>query len=336
MKAIAFQYHISMSDLNIILPSKLSIVSEVDTKGVYDIDGLYPGYGHTLGNSLRRIILSSLTGSAITSLKIDGVDHEFSVIDGVKEDVITILLHLKQVRFRLNTDEPQTVRLQVKGPKHVTAGDIEISGQVEILNKDLYITEVTGKTDLSIEMTVEKGLGFVPKEMHQKTKNEVGVISVDAIFTPIRRVSYEVENMRVGDKTNHNRLRITIETDGTLTPREALEKAITIMVEQLQAIVGFTISHRVIDKEVLKEDKSDKKDESSKEESSEFTDILKTRIDTLDLSTRTLNALTGANIRTIGGVARKKKEDLLEIEGIGDKGIQEIKKVLGGYGITLK
>jgi len=323
-----------MSDLNIILPSKLSIVSEVDTKGVYEIDGLYPGYGHTLGNSLRRIILSSLTGAAITSLKIDGVDHEFSVVDGVKEDVITILLHLKQVRFRLNTDEPQTVKLQVKGPKQILASDIEVSGQVEILNKDLYIAEVTGKNNLSIEMTIEKGLGFVPKEMHQKTKNEVGVISVDAIFTPIRRVSYEVENMRVGDRTNHNRLRMTIETDGTLTPREALERAITIMVEQLQAIVGFTISHRVVNnKEVSKEEE---KEDDKKGETSEFTDILKTRIDTLNLSTRTLNALTGANIRTIGGVARKKKEDLLEIEGIGDKGIQEIKKVLNGYNITLK
>lgn len=324
-----------MSDLNIILPSKLSIVSEEGTKGIYEIDGLYPGYGHTLGNSLRRIILSSLTGAAITSLKIDGVDHEFSVVDGVKEDVITILLHLKQVRFRLNTDEPQKVLLHVKGPKQITAGDIEVTGQVEILNKDLYIAEVTGKNALSIEMTIEKGLGFVPKEMHQKTKNEVGVISLDAIFTPIRRVSYEVENMRVGDKTNHNRLRMTIETDGTLTPREALEKSITIMVEQLQSIVGFTVSHRVINKEKDEEEKKTKKEED-KGESNEFTDILKTRIDTLDLSTRTLNALTGANIRTIGGVARKKKEDLLEIEGIGDKGIQEIKKVLGGYGITLK
>ncbi len=325
-----------MSDLNIILPSKLSIVSEVGTKGVYEIDGLYPGYGHTLGNSLRRIILSSLTGAAITSLKIDGVNHEFSVMDGVKEDVVTILLHLKQVRFRLNTDEPQTVKLQVKGPKQIMASDIEATGQVEILNPELYITEVTGKNTFSLEMTVEKGLGFVPKEMHQKTKNEVGVISLDAIFTPIRRVSYEVENMRVGDKTNHNRLRMTIETDGTLTPREALERAITIMVEQLQAIVGFTISHRVIGKEVEKDEVKDKKNDEEKEESNEFTDILKTRIDTLDLSTRTLNALTGANIRTIGGIARKKKEDLLEIEGIGDKGIQEIKKILGGYGITLK
>lgn len=325
-----------MSDLNIILPSKLSIISEVDTKGVYEIDGLYPGYGHTLGNSLRRIILSSLTGSAITSLKIDGADHEFSVIDGVKEDVITILLHLKQVRFRLLTDEPQTVKLSVKGPKHVTAADIEVTGQVEVLNKDLFIAEVTGKNNLSIEMTIEKGLGFVPKDVHQKNKTEVGTIAVDAIFTPIRRVSYEVENMRVGDKTNHNRLRMTIETDGTLSPREALERAITIMVEQLQAIVGYTIASRSkIETISLSEDK-DEKESKGKGEGNEFTDILKTRIDTLDLSTRTLNALTSANIRTIGGIARKKKEDLLEIDGMGDKGIQEIKKILSNYGITLK
>lgn len=326
-----------MSDLNIILPSKLSIVSEVDTKGVYEIDGLYPGYGHTLGNSLRRIILSSLPGAAITSLKIDGASHEFSVLDGVKEDVITILLHLKQVRFRLLTDEPQTVTLSVKGPKTVTASDIEVSGQIEVLNKDLFIAEVTSKNNLTIEMVVEKGLGFVSKDIHQKTKTEVGKIAVDAIFTPIRRVSYEVENMRVGDKTNHNRLRMTIETDGTLSPREALEQAITIMVEQLQAIVGFTIINKSLPKEISNEDGRDEsKEEKGQNEGSEFTDTLKTRIDTLDLSTRTLNALTSANIRTIGGIARKKKEDLLEIEGIGDKGIQEIKKILSVYGITLK
>ena len=325
-----------MSDLNIILPSKLSIVSEVGTKGVYEIDGLYPGYGHTLGNSLRRIILSSLAGAAITSLKIDGVDHEFSVIDGVKEDVITILLHLKQVRFHLLTDEPQTVKISVKGPKTVMASDIEVSGQVEVLNKYLYIAEVTGHNTLSIEMTVQKGLGFVSKDVHQKTKTEVGMIAVDAIFTPIRRVAYEVENMRVGDKTNHNRLRMTIDTDGTLTPREALEQAITIMVEQLQAIVGFTISSKLISNEPAKEELRKGEEDAKKSDNNEFTDILKTRIDTLDLSTRTLNALTGANIRTIGGVARKRKEDLLEIEGIGDKGLQEIKKILGEYGITLK
>lgn len=325
-----------MSDIQVLLPSKLAVVSEDAKKGIYEIDGLYPGYGHTLGNSLRRIILSSLPGAAITSLKIDGVEHEFSVLDGVKEDVITMLLHLKQVRFRLFTDEPQTVTLSVKGPKLVTAGDITVSGQVEVLNKDLYIAEITDKANLNIEMTIVKGLGFVAKDMHQKMKTDIGSISVDAIFTPIRRVAYEVENMRVGDKTNHNRLRMTIETDGTLTPREALEQSISIMVQQLESIVGFSVSRNTA-KEVAGDDtNSEKEDKDSKEEGGEFTDILKTRIDTLDFSTRTLNSLMSANIRTVGGIARKKKEDLLEIEGIGEKGIQEIKKVLTAYGISLK
>ncbi|MCX6756369.1 MAG: DNA-directed RNA polymerase subunit alpha [Candidatus Nomurabacteria bacterium] len=325
-----------MSDLNIILPSKMNVVSESATKGTYEIDGLYPGYGHTLGNSLRRIILSSIPGAAITSLKISGVDHEFSVIDGVKEDVITLLLQLKQVRFRLSTDEPQTVTLTAKGPKTVTAGDITCSGQVEVLNGDLHIAEITGKETLVIEMVIEKGLGFISKDVYQKTKMEVGAIALDAIFTPIRRVSYEVEDMRVGDKTNHNRLRMTIETDGSLTPREALEKSIVTMTEQLQAIVGFTIEKKEKPVELQSSVKEESATESSEGTGSEFTDILKTRIDTLDLSTRTLNALTDANIRTIGGIARKKKEDLLEIEGIGEKGINEIKKALGNYNITLK
>ncbi len=328
-----------MTDLNIILPSKLTIVSETATRGTYEIDGLYPGYGHTLGNSLRRIILSSLPGAAITSLKIPGVLHEFSTIDGIKEDVITIILHLKQLCFKLTTDEPQTISFSIKGPKVVTGADIITSGQVEVLNKDLYICEITGKNTFSVEMTIQKGLGFVPKETHQKNKNEAGTITLDAIFTPIRRVSYEVENMRVGDKTNHNRLRMTIETDGTLTPKEALEKAITLMVEQLQAIVGFTITSRVNPAmEAIEKESEDKqsKEKASGGESGEFTDILKTRIDTLDFSTRTLNALSGANIRTIGGIARKKREDLLEIEGIGEKGIQEIKKILSQYNLSLK
>lgn len=324
-----------MSDIQVLLPSKLAVVSEDAKKGIYEIDGLYPGYGHTLGNSLRRIILSSLPGAAITSLKIDGVEHEFSVLDGVKEDVITMLLHLKQVRFRLFTDEPQTVTLSVKGPKLVTAGDISVSGQVEVLNKDLYIAEITDKASLNIEMTIVKGLGFVAKDMHQKLKTEIGAISVDAIFTPIRRVAYEVENMRVGDKTNHNRLRMTIETDGTLTPREALEQSISIMVQQLESIVGFSVSRNTA-KEIAQDNEEGETSEKGKEEGGEFTDILKTRIDTLDFSTRTLNSLMSANIRTVGGIARKKKEDLLEIEGIGEKGIQEIKKVLTNYGISLK
>ena len=216
-----------MSDYHIALPSKPRVVTESGNGGSYEIDGLYPGYGHTLGNSLRRIILSSLPGAAITSVKIAGVSHEFSTVPGVKEDVVTILLNLKKVRIELITEEPQTFELKVTGPKDVKAGDIKLPGQARILNPELHIASLTDKnTTLQIDMTVEKGLGYVPKEVLQKDKVDIGTITLDAIFTPIRRVNYEVENMRVGNRTDFNRLKIFIETDGTLTPRQALEKSI--------------------------------------------------------------------------------------------------------------
>jgi len=222
-----------MPEYKIIMPSKPRVVLEEGDKGVFEIDGLSPGYGHTLGNSLRRIVLSSLPGASVTSIKIDGISHEFSTIEGIKEDVIIIILNIKKIRFRIASDEPQTVTLSLKGPKIVTAKDIKTSGQVEILNPDLYLAEITGKINLNIEIKIEKGLGFVPKEILQKEKIDIGTIAVDAIFTPIRRVSYEVENMRVGDKTNHNRLRISIETDGSISPRKALSDSIEIMINQL-------------------------------------------------------------------------------------------------------
>lgn len=323
-----------MSEYKIIMPSKPRVVLEEENKGVFEIDGLYPGYGHTLGNSLRRIILSSLPGASVTSIKIEGVSHEFSTIEGMKEDVIVLILNIKKIRFKMASDEPQIVTLSVKGPKAVTAGDIKTTGQVEILNPELYLAEVTGKINLNIEIKIEKGLGFIPKEILQKEKVDIGTIAVDAIFTPIRRVAYEVENMRVGDKTNHNRLRISIETDGTLTPREALTQSIEIMINQLKAIVDFKEPEEEIVIESKKEIANENKKDENKEE--DFVDVLKTRTDSLDLSTRTLNALTAANIRTLGGLARKKKEDLLEIEGIGEKGISEIKKILSKYGFNLK
>lgn len=328
-----------MPEYKILMPSKPKAVLEEGNKGVFEIDGLYPGYGHTLGNSLRRIILSSLPGASVVSIKIDGVSHEFQTMDGLKEDVIVLILNLKKIRFKMLTDEPQVVNISVKGPKEVTANDIKTSGQVEVLNPDLYIATVTGKISLDIELRIEKGLGFIPKEMIQKEKVEIGTIAVDAIFTPIRRVAYEVENMRVGDKTNHNRLRMTIETDGTVSPREALSESIKIMIMQLKAIVDFKDEEVEEIKTSKKEEKvnSEEIEEDDKDEKGDdFTDVLKTRIDGLDLSTRTLNALTGANIRTLGGLARKKREDLLEVEGIGEKGITEIKKVLTKFGLTLK
>ncbi|MFA6226995.1 MAG: DNA-directed RNA polymerase subunit alpha [Candidatus Paceibacterota bacterium] len=312
----------------ILLPSKPKIIKEEGFSGVYEIDGLYPGYGHTLGNSLRRIILSSIPGVAITSIKIDGVQHEFSTISGIKEDVINIILNLKKVRIKMLTDEPQTIELKVKGIKDVTAGDIKVPGQVEVLNPEQHIASITDKaTTLDIEMRIQKGLGFIQKEEHQKERVDIGMIALDAIFTPVKRVNYEVENMRVGDRTDFNKLKISLETDGSISPNETLEKSIFIMIEQLKAIVGF--------EEPVEEKEETKKEESTdeKEVDSEF---LKTRIETLDLSVRTINALTGANIRTVGGLARKKEKDLDDVEGLGAKGIQEIKKVLGNFGVILK
>ena len=241
---------------------------------------------------------------------------------------------MKKIRIQLTTDEPQTISISVNGPKSVTAADIKAPSQVTIMNTDQHIAEITDKkTKLSIEMTVEKGLGYMSKETLQKDKANVGTIVLDAIFTPIRRVNYEVENMRVGDRTDFNRLRIFIQTDGSLLPREALEKSIEIMIHQLKAIVGFKeeeIESTPVEEEAPEENVVD---EESTEKETEF---LKTRVETLDLSARTVNALSVANIRTVGGIAQKKEEDILNIEGLGRKGLQEIRRALSNYGIILK
>lgn len=317
-----------MSSHSIILPSKPRIVKEDATSGVYEIDGLYPGYGHTLGNSLRRIILSSIPGASITSLSIDGVKHEFSAIDGIKEDVIAIILNLKKTRFKLHGDDAQKATLHIKGARQITAKDISVPSQLEIMNKDQYICESTSKdVDIAIEITVEKGLGYVPREVLQKEKADIGTIALDASFTPIRRASYEVENMRVGDRTDHNRLRVSIETDGTITPHEALEGAIQTMITQLQAVVGFRA-------EVV--DTPSAPTPVATEESLDTTDATKIKIEDLNLSTRTENALISASIRTAGGLARKSEEDLLATDGLGEKGITEIKKALAELGLSLK
>ena len=320
-----------MSSHSIILPSKPRIVKEDATSGVYEIDGLYPGYGHTLGNSLRRIILSSIPGASITSLSIDGVKHEFSAIDGIKEDVIAMILNLKKTRFKLHGDDPQKATLHIKGAKTVTAANITLPTQLEIMNVDQYICESTSKdVDLAIELTIEKGLGYVPREILLKEKADIGTIVLDASFTPIRRASYEVENMRVGDRTDHNRLRVAIETDGTVTPHEVLEDSIHTMITQLQSIVGFR--EQIID--MPKDVPQVPIVESS--DSLDLTDASKVKIEDLGLSTRTENALVTAAIRTAGGLARKSEEDLLGTDGLGEKGITEIKKALSDLGLTLK
>ena len=317
-----------MLETNVTLPSKPRVVSEDEFRGVYEIDGLYPGYGHTLGNSLRRIILSSLPGAAITQVKIDGVAHEFSAMDGVREDVITILLNLKRIRLTLHGDEPMRVTLKKTGIGMVTAADFIAPSQVEILNPDQPIAEITAKsTTLEMEILVEKGLGYVPREIHQKDKVEIGTIAIDAVFTPIRRANYEVENMRVGDRTDYNRLRVSIETDGTFTPKEALERSIEVMVHQLKAIIGFQEDYSTSVPAI-----EEKAEVATSEPDA---DALKTRVETLDLSARTQQALEVASIRTVGGLVRKKKDDILALDGIGPKGLDEIVSLLEKMNLSL-
>jgi DNA-directed RNA polymerase subunit alpha len=323
-----------MSDYHIALPSKPRVVSEFERSGTYEIDGLYPGYGYTLGNSLRRIILSSLPGAAVTHVKIPGVAHEFSTIDGVKEDVVTILLNIRKIRLKLITDEPQTISLNAKGPRVITAADLKLPGQVEVLNPENHIADITGKVALEIEIRAERGLGYIPKEVHQKERVDIGTIALDAIFSPIRRVNYEVENMRVGDRTDFNRLRILIETDGTIEPRVALERSIETMIHQLKAIVGF----KEEDAEEMSAHSSSQTREAKRDERVTVPDaeVLKTRITELSMPQRVIDALDNASIRTVGGLVRKREDDLLSIEGLGQKGLQDIKRALSNLGLTLR
>ena len=224
---------------NITLPTKPQLQSEDGFKASFVIENLYPGYGHTFGNSLRRIILSSIPGVAVTTVKIDGVDHEFSTIDGVKEDVVTILMNLKRVVFRLEGADEIECTINIKGDKLYTAADIEASSEVEVVTPDAPIMTVNDKkASYTVTFTVKKGIGYVAKEDLFEGKLPVGLMVMDTSFTPIRRVTYEVENMRVGERTDFNRIEMFIETDGTLTPQEVMDQSLGIMLEQITAMAG--------------------------------------------------------------------------------------------------
>lgn len=205
--------------------------------GKVEIPGCFPGYGTTLGNALRRVLLSSLPGAAITSVKIGGASHEFSTLPGVMEDVVQIILNLKQVRFRLHGDEPATLVLKAKGQTEAKAGDFKGASNVEVVNADMVIATLTDKkAELEMEITVEKGLGYVPVEQRDNEEREIGVIAVDAVYSPVRRVNYQIENMRVGKRTDFDKITLEIVTDGSLTPEEAYEQGVAILVEQFQAL----------------------------------------------------------------------------------------------------
>ncbi len=315
------EYHIT-------LPSKPRVVTEEGVQGVYEIDSLYPGYGHTLGNSLRRIIHASLPGAAITSVKLEGVSHEFATMDGVRESVMEVLLNLKRVHFTLHGDEAQTISLSVKGPKQITAADFKLPSQVEIANPDAHIADVSGKISFELEATIERGLGYVPREVLTKEKVDIGTIALDATFTPIRRVNYEVENMRVGDRTDFNRLRILIETNGTITPREALERSIETMIQQLSAVIGF--------QEPAAETASEARAAAPASEKAPGKDPAKVKIEELSLGARVETALTDAGIKSVAGLVKKSASQLKELDGIGDKAVTDITDALDQLGLELK
>lgn len=310
------------------LPQKLNITKKEGNRTVFEIEGLYPGYGVTLGNSLRRVLLSSLSGAAVVAVKIKGVHHEFSTIPYVAEDVIQIILNLRQIRFKKHVEEPVKLILSVKGEKEVKASDIKTTSDIDIINKEASIATLTDKkAELEIEIEVASGLGFVPVESRKKDKQDIGMIAIDALFSPIRKVNFEVENMRVGDRTDYNRLRFDIETDGSTTAEEAFTKASEILVEQFKTLTG--------EEEVEGEDGSVEKEEE-KEGADDSEDPSKIKVEDLKLATRTITSLIEGGIKTVGGLAKKTEESLRELDGMGDKGIVEIKKALKKFKLTLK
>ncbi len=300
-----------MLQKNILLPTELKIVSEGNYKGEYQIDKLYPGYGHTLGNSLRRVILSSLPGIAITRFFIEGVSHEFSVIEGVKEDVINIILNLKKVVFKMDTTE-KILRISLKIKKNgiVTAKDLNTPSQVEIINPDQYLFTMNDKKELNIEMEIQEGLGFVLREEIQKKKKlNPGEIVMDTSFTPIRKVSYEVSSTRVGDRTDFNKITFFIETDGSIKPTDAIKKSVNIMIEQFSAIIN---------KDILKNNIIE----------SEITKSIANSIAQLDLDENTLEKIAKEGILKISELSIKTDEEILNFKGIVKKDLINIKKAL--------
>ncbi len=320
------------------LPFKTKVVMRQGNRGVFEVEGLYPGYGQTIGNSMRRVLLSSLEGAAITSVKIEGVGHEFSAMDGISEDVVEITLNLKRMRFRMYEPGPFAIALSVKGEREILGKDFHAPSQVEIITPDIHIATLTSKkSSLVMEVVVERGLGYVPVEARGKEKVEIGTIALDAAFSPVRHVHYEIENMRVGDRTDYNRLRLDITTDGSLTPEEAFEQASHTLVEQFSAVRERLTRLDEAEGSAAGADKGEGgAGEAREEDTAQEFDTLKIKLEDTKISSRTLNALREGGIKTVGGLARKREETLRKLDGIGDKGIQEIKKTLGGFGMTLK
>lgn len=227
------------------LPEQVKTIKKEGNRATFEISPLMPGYGATIANPLRRVLLSSLEGAAVTSIKIKGVDHEFSTVPGVMEDIIQIILNVKRIRFKLFSSEPVKVSLRVKGDKEVTAADIKTTSDVEVINPDQHIAALTDKkTDFEMELDIERGVGYVPVEQRQKDKLAIGVIAIDAIFSPVRMVNFVVDNVRVGQRIDFNRITMDIETDGSIEPEEALKKASEVLIKHFETIGSVEVPEK--------------------------------------------------------------------------------------------
>jgi len=320
---------------SITLPQKPKFIVIDEKSGKFEIEGCYPGYGTTLGNALRRVLLSSLAGSAITAVKIKGVTHEFSTIPNVLEDVIQVILNLKQVRFKSYKDGLVKVSLKAKGEKVVTAGMIECPSDAEVVNKDAHIATITNpKGELEMEIEINNGIGYVPVEQQEKTEKEIGVIAIDAIYTPIRRVNYEVDNMRVGKRTDFEKITLEVATDGSVTPQEAFFRAVKILVDQFSILANLEKPETVKTAKVkeAKEVKKEKVEEAAVVEDPKKIEVTELK----NLSTRTLNVLEKNKVATVGEIVKMNEAQLTELDGMGAKGVKEIKKAIGDFGLNLK
>lgn len=300
-------------------------VEETDSYGKFVVEPLERGYGTTLGNSLRRVLLASLPGAAITSIQIDGVLHEFSTVEGVTEDVTQIILNLKKVSLKLDSEEQKDLEIDVKGPAEVTAGDIQGDGEVEVLNPDLYIATVADGAELHIKMTADKGRGYLSANDNKARMDDlaIGVLPIDSIYTPIERVNYTVENARVGQRNDYDKLTLDVWTDGSLTPTEAVSLGAKILTEHLAMFVNLT--EEAQNAQVMVE-----KEETHKEKMLEMT------IEELDLSVRSYNCLKRAGINTVKELTDRTEADMMKVRNLGQKSLEEIKLKLNDLGVSFR
>jgi DNA-directed RNA polymerase subunit alpha len=317
-----------MAILNFQKPDKVFQIHTDDRTGKFEFKPLEPGYGLTIGNALRRVLLSSLEGYAITSLRIDGVDHEFSLLDGILEDVTKIVLNLKQVRFKNQVEgiDREVVKVSFSNKEVLTAGDLQeyISG-FQILNPELEIFHMEPKTSLNFEFTIDKGRGYVPAEENKRQDVAFGTIFVDSIFTPIKHVKYTIEDFRVEQKTDYDKLIIELETDGSIHPKDALTEAAKILIQHFMLFSDERIS---IDDDVATQA------DSYDEESLHMRQLLKTKLIDLDLSVRALNCLKAADVETLGELVGYNKSDLMKFRNFGKKSMTELEKLVDKKGLT--